>query len=60
MINYNKCDTKDTLCDDRDDTCATVLKILEMSVIEVYTVISTHLTCHNTTSAKVKKNTCDM
>ena len=36
------CDTKDTLCDDHDDTCATVLKTLEMSKTYVYMVISTH------------------
>lgn len=39
MITSDKCDTKDTLCDDRNDTCATVLKTLEMSETDVYKVI---------------------
>lgn len=39
---YNKCDTKNTLCKDNDNTCVTMLKTLEMSAIDVYMVISTH------------------
>ena len=35
---YTKYDTKDTLCDDHDNTCVTVLETLEMSVIHVYMV----------------------
>lgn len=31
------------LYDDRDDTCATVLKTLEMSMVDVYMVTTTHL-----------------
>jgi len=38
-----KCDTKDTLCNDHDDTCATMLETLEMSVIEVFMIRTTHL-----------------
>lgn len=38
----DKCDTKDTLCDNRDDTYATMLNTLEMSVIHVYMVSKTH------------------
>lgn len=40
---YEKCDTKDVLCGDHDDTCATVLKTLEMSAIVTYKVGTTHL-----------------
>lgn len=40
---YAKCDTEDTLCEDHDDTCAIVLKILEMSATHVYMVRPTHL-----------------
>lgn len=40
---YDKCDTKDTLCNDCDETCATMLKTLEMSAMEVYMVRQTHL-----------------
>jgi len=39
----DKCGTKDTLCDDRDDICETMLKTLEMSVTDVYIVRITHL-----------------
>ena len=46
-MTYAKCDTKDTLCDDNDDTCETMLKMLEMSVMEVYMVISTHFQKEN-------------
>jgi len=42
MTTYDKCDTKDTLCDDRDDTCAIVLETLEMSAIDVCMVILIH------------------
>lgn len=42
-MTYDKFDTKDTLCDDRDNTCATLLTTLGMSVMNVYMVISTHL-----------------
>jgi len=37
-MTYAKCDTKDTLYDDRNNTYATVLETLEMSVIDVYLV----------------------
>jgi len=37
-MTYTKYDTKDTLCDDHDNTCVTVLETLEMSVIHVYMV----------------------
>jgi len=40
---YAKCDTNNTLCDDHDDTCVTMLETLEMSVTHVYMVIPTHL-----------------
>lgn len=43
MISYPKCDTKYTLCNDNDDTCATVLKNLEVSETHVYMVRVTHL-----------------
>ena len=43
MTSYDKCDTKRTLYDDRDNTCATVLKTLEMSVAGTHKVIKTHL-----------------
>lgn len=43
MTNYDKCNTKDTLCDDCDNTCATVLETLEMSAIDVYMIKTTHL-----------------
>jgi len=39
----DKCDTKDTLYDDCEDTYARMLKILEMSVTHVYMVIPTLL-----------------
>ena len=42
-MTYTKCDTKDTLCDDHDDTCVIVLETLEISVIHVYKVTKTHL-----------------
>ena len=42
-MTYTKCDTKDTLCDNHDDTCTTVLETLEMSAIHVYMVRPTHL-----------------
>lgn len=42
-MTYTKCDTKDTLCDDPNNTCATVLETLEMCVIHVYMVRKTHL-----------------
>jgi len=38
----NKCDNKDTLCDDNDNTCATMLITLEMSAMVVYMIISSH------------------
>lgn len=37
-----KCDTKDTLCNQSGDTCATVLENLDMSVKHVYMIIKTH------------------
>lgn len=40
---YDKCDTKDTLCDDCDDTCAMVLKNFRMSVTNFYIVMSNYL-----------------
>lgn len=43
MTAYDKCDTKDTLCDDGDDTRAIVLKTLKMSAKDVYMVRLTHL-----------------
>lgn len=39
----DKCGTKDTLCNDRDDICKTMLKTLEMSVTDVFIVRITHL-----------------
>lgn len=37
------CDMKDTIYDDHEDTCATMLKTLKMSVTHIYMVIPTHL-----------------
>lgn len=31
MTTYDKRDTEHTLCDDRDNTCTTILETLEMS-----------------------------
>ena len=42
-MNYAKCDTNDTLCDDRDDTCVTMLRTLCMSVIGVYMARTTYI-----------------
>lgn len=41
-MTYAKCDTKDKLCNDRDNTCVTMLETLEMSAIHVYMVITSH------------------
>ena len=40
---YDKCDTYDALCNDRDDTCARGLETLEMSAAYFYMVKTTHL-----------------
>lgn len=37
-----KCDTKGTLCNNIDDTCAIVLETLEMSAKHFYMIITTH------------------
>ncbi|MCY6488469.1 homeobox domain-containing protein, partial [Actinobacillus pleuropneumoniae] len=42
-MTYAKCDTKDTICNDYEDTCASMLETLEMSETHVYMVIKTHL-----------------
>jgi len=39
---YDKCDTKDVLSNIRDETCVTMLKTLEMSVMGTYKVRTTH------------------
>lgn len=41
-MTYDKWDTKDTLCDDRDKTSKKMLKTLGMIVKDVYMVRSTH------------------
>ena len=41
-MTHSKCDTKDTLCDDSDDTYVIVVETLELSVIHVYMIITTH------------------
>ena len=40
-IAHSKCDTKDTLCDDNDDTCAIMCETLEMNAEHVYMIITT-------------------
>ena len=41
-MTYDNCNTKDTLCDDRDKNCVIMLETLEMNVKDVCMVILTH------------------
>ena len=54
-MTYDKCNTKDTLCDDHDDTYETMLKNLGMSATDVYMVRSNHL--HKDKPLKTPKKT---
>lgn len=42
MITFPKCDTKDTLCNDNDDTCVTMHETFIMSLIYVYMINRTN------------------
>ncbi len=53
---HSKCNTKDTLCDDHDDTCAIMLKNLEMSVADVYIVRKTRI--HKYKPLKLLEKVC--
>ena len=44
---HSKCENKDTLCDNSDDTCATLLKTLGMSATNVYMAKSIHFHKYN-------------
>lgn len=58
-MTYAKCDTNDTIYDNFDDTCATVLETLVMSVKHVFMVIPTHL-CKDYPLKPPKLDFCDV
>ena len=60
LTGYDKCDTNNTLYGDRDDTCATVLKTLEISVIGTCKVRKTHFHKGDILESLEQAHTCNV